>query len=432
MITPNKIADANTEEWQELRKTGIGASEASAACGLSPYRTQLDVYHEKVGQLEPAEETDFMRMGKSWEPLIQSEFEHRSGIKVLDSPCGLYRSPDSPFMLATPDALLAPNETGENELGEWKATTFRRAAELGEQETDNLPPDWVCQCQQQLYVMGLSVVHVAVLLDVFTLKIYRVERNDRLIDGIVKLEKELWERIENHDPPPPVEHPQTLELARELYHTVADGSRIELSDSAAESWRRERQAGRLIKKLKARQDFEKAKVLLEIGDNFAGVLPGGEKMIRRKLIERASYTVEPKSYIDTREVKYDGGVLHIEIDPDELATRYEKADRLLRLAGFGRHEKSEWGSAYYIHHEHPIRVRVSDHSPNRKTREWMERTECVDLRIDRPDLNLKDAISELLKPQETNDVNSDSRNKTEAEHATHETAGAVQKSPSTT
>ena len=298
MTLPNKIADAKTPEWHALRKTGIGASEAAAACGLSPYKTPLHIYHDKTCETEQKEDEDdeLLHVGNLIEPVIQFMFENRTGIKVLRSPLGLYRSDTNPFMLATPDAELE-----DEELGEWKATTFRRAAELGEQESDDIPNDWLVQAQQQMYVVGLDVCHVAVFLDIHTLKTYRVERNDRLIEGIIKKERELWERIENRDPPPPVEHPRTLQLARELFGIPENTDVKYLTDEAGEGWERRRQAGRLIKRIEARQEFEKAKVLFEIGDHYAGILPGGKKMIRRKRIV-AEVAAHTKDYVDVREV----------------------------------------------------------------------------------------------------------------------------------
>lgn len=306
MTLPNKIADAKTPEWHALRKTGIGASEAAAACGLSPYRTPLHVYHEKISETKQVVDNELLYVGNLMEPTVQFMFEYRTGIKVARSPMGLYRSETNPFMLATPDALLFEKEFDEQgltqlSLGEWKTTTWRRGAELGEQETDDIPNDWVVQAQQQMYVMGMDVCHVAVFLDIQTLKTYRVERNERIIEGIISKLKELWQRIENRDPPPPVEHPRTLELASELFGEPENTDVKYLTDEAGEGWERRRQAGRLIKRLEARQEFEKAKVLFEIGDHYAGILPGGKKMIRRKRIV-AEVAAHTKDYVDVREV----------------------------------------------------------------------------------------------------------------------------------
>lgn len=39
----------NSPEWYELRKSGIGGSDAAAILGLSPWKTNVDLWEEKVG-----------------------------------------------------------------------------------------------------------------------------------------------------------------------------------------------------------------------------------------------------------------------------------------------------------------------------------------------------------------------------------------------
>jgi len=293
------IAAPHTDEWHALRKTGIGASEAAAACGLSSYKTPLDLYLDKTGQIDPFKGNDATRLGNLLEPVIESEFVTRTGIKVIESPMGLFRSRFHPFMLATPDA-----DCEDRALGEWKSTTFRRAAELGEQESDNLPADWICQCQQQMHVMNRQLVHVAVLIDGRTLKTYQVERNDRLIEGIISAERELWDRCINHDPPEPdFEHSRTPQLIRDMYGIVEAGDAIELSDDAAWWWQCRKDIMATIREKTKQADDLKAKVLHEIGNSSGGILPGTGKMVRRKEVTRKGYTVEEKYLIDVREVK---------------------------------------------------------------------------------------------------------------------------------
>ena len=38
------------EEWLEVRKRGIGSSDAAAAVGLNPYKSQLELWLEKTGR----------------------------------------------------------------------------------------------------------------------------------------------------------------------------------------------------------------------------------------------------------------------------------------------------------------------------------------------------------------------------------------------
>ena len=49
------IVNMPHEEWLELRKMGIGGSDAGAICGLAPYSSAIHVYQDKTND----EITDF-------------------------------------------------------------------------------------------------------------------------------------------------------------------------------------------------------------------------------------------------------------------------------------------------------------------------------------------------------------------------------------
>lgn len=38
------------EDWLAVRKQGIGSSDAAAAVGLNPYKSQLELWLEKTGR----------------------------------------------------------------------------------------------------------------------------------------------------------------------------------------------------------------------------------------------------------------------------------------------------------------------------------------------------------------------------------------------
>ena len=38
------------EDWLAVRKKGIGSSDAAAAVGLNPYKSQLELWMEKTGR----------------------------------------------------------------------------------------------------------------------------------------------------------------------------------------------------------------------------------------------------------------------------------------------------------------------------------------------------------------------------------------------
>lgn len=376
--------DDHSQEWHAHRKTGIGASESAAAAGLSPHTTPFEIYCRKRGELPEIDETDAMWFGSQVQPVIAAGFERETGIKVLESPLGLFRHPEHEFMLASPDALLHPNDGGE-----WKSTDPFYARTLGVKAGEALPAacvDWHCQAQQQMAVCGWNKVWFGVLIGRKVVP-FEVERNDRLIGGLVAAERELWERIQNGDPPDlDFAHRSALGLVKDLYGEVHDTC-IELSAEVSDDWLRYEDIGRQIRDLEKARKVSQVRVLQAIGDNGSGLLFDGERVVKRIAIaetEIAAYT--RKAYVMMRSVKFDGkaappvSALAAGLQADETTVdhsgEFAKADLWLRDAGFIRYERHA-GSAYYIAREGDQRVRISDHPPNEKTLEWMTRMGVV-------------------------------------------------------
>jgi len=293
------VAMPHTPEWYAARNTGIGASEIAAAAGLSSYQTPLELYLRKRGEIPPFEGNDATRMGTLLEPVVKSEFKRITGLIPIDESPPMYRSCLHQWMTATPDMIVT-----ETELAEVKTASWRMKSSWGDEHSDAIPDQYLCQTQWQMAVMGPGFVsvHVPVLFDGFETKIYRVERNELMIGYLIDAGQELWERIQNGDPPEPNwEHDSTPKLIREM-HCEINGQVIELGDITVDAWFSYESLGKQVKELEARRERYKSEVLYAIGDNYAGDLGDG-RIVRRKLIEKKGHVVGPSSYIDFRAVK---------------------------------------------------------------------------------------------------------------------------------
>lgn len=300
-MQPIKVARSGSPEWYAARSTGIGASEVAAAAGLSPYMTPLELYHRKRGELPPIEDNDAMRMGRLLEPVVKAEFCRASGLTFADPEPPMFRHGQHQPITATPDAII-----DETTLFEAKTASWRMKGSWGAEDSDDVPPHYLCQCQQQMSVLNAATVHLAVLFDGAQLKTFRVDRNDELIGYLIELALKLWDRIQNGDPPPPDwTHKSTPQLIRNIHGTINE-TRIELTAEEIADWEQYEELGRMVKETEAHRDTLKAKVLHAIGDHGAGLLADG-RMIRRKLITKEPYTVTPKPYIDVCCVKADDG-----------------------------------------------------------------------------------------------------------------------------
>ncbi len=298
---PIAVAKPHSLEWFAARNTAIGASEIAVAAGLSPYQTPLELYHRKRGDLPPIEDNDAMRLGRLLEPVVKSEFTTRTGIVLADPEPPMYRHAKHDPIVATPDGII-----DESTIFEAKTASWRMKSQWGDQDSDFIPDQYLCQTMAQMAVMDAGVCHVAVLFDGATLGTYKVMRNDTLIKHLIAAALELWERIENGDPPEPNwEHASTVDLLRELHGTIND-TRIVLSDEEVDHWSEYERIGKEITIAQDRRDMHKAHILHAIGDHGAGLLHDG-RMVRRKWIEKQPFTVTPKPYIDVRAVKSDAG-----------------------------------------------------------------------------------------------------------------------------
>ena len=56
-------------DWLELRKLGIGGSDASVVCGINRYKSPVELWLDKTGQLPPQEPGKLPIGGRSWSRL---------------------------------------------------------------------------------------------------------------------------------------------------------------------------------------------------------------------------------------------------------------------------------------------------------------------------------------------------------------------------
>lgn len=180
------------------RTQGIGGSDAAAVLGISPHKTPLRVYQEKLGLCEPEPETPAMRWGKLLEDAVADEYAHVTGRKVRRRNVTL-RHEDHPFLTAHIDRDVVG---GKRILEVKTANAF--AHEWGPAGTDEIPPAYVVQVQHYLAVTDNDVCDVAALIGGQDFRLYEVQRDDDLIRMMLDEEVRFWrEHVEPRVPPAP-------------------------------------------------------------------------------------------------------------------------------------------------------------------------------------------------------------------------------------
>lgn len=206
-----------TDEQILTRRNGIGGSDAAAACGLSRWRTPLDVYLEKRGEAPAFEGNEFTKWGVYLEPAIRQEYANQTG-RPVRLPEGTVVHPVHDFMLCHPDGV-----TDDGRLFEAKNTRFGDG--WGEPGTDQIPVEYLMQVQHSMLVTGLVVADVAVLIGGCDFRIYTVAADADLHALLIKCERELWGRIKAGMPP----NPQTVNDLVTLYGPTSETRKVEAS-----------------------------------------------------------------------------------------------------------------------------------------------------------------------------------------------------------
>lgn len=173
------------EEWLRNRKKGIGGSDAGAVCGLNPYRTAIQVYHDKTSDEIETVDNEAMRQGRAFEDYVAKRFMKAAGKKVRRSNT-MYYDEKNPFMLADVDRMVV----GENAGLECKTASPYMADKWRD---GKIPLSYQIQCYHYMSVCNADAWYIAVLIYGREFKYYRLERDDEIIRDLIQIEKAFWE-----------------------------------------------------------------------------------------------------------------------------------------------------------------------------------------------------------------------------------------------
>ena len=136
------------EDWLEHRKLGIGGSDASVVCGINKYKSPVELWMDKTGQIPPQEAGEAAYWGTQLEAIIRDEFTKRTGIEV-SKPTVILQSEEHPFMLANLDGICEVPDVGTC-IFEAKTASAYKAGEWD----DAIPDEYQLQIQHYMAVTG--------------------------------------------------------------------------------------------------------------------------------------------------------------------------------------------------------------------------------------------------------------------------------------
>jgi len=220
-----KTSDLSHEEWLRERQKGIGGSDAAAILGLNKWKSPIQVYMEKIGELQTEEQSEAAYWGIRLEEMVADEFSKRTGMKIRKRNAILQHQ-DYPWMIANVDRLIV----GRKEGLECKTTNEFAKREW---EGDEVPAPYLIQCQHYMAVTGYEAWWIAVLIGGNKFQYKKINRDEELIEYIIEAEKNFWENhVVPRIPPEPDGSEASTQLLERLYPESKPNSETALPSEA--------------------------------------------------------------------------------------------------------------------------------------------------------------------------------------------------------
>jgi putative phage-type endonuclease len=173
--------------WREMRKQGIGGSDAGAILGLNPWKSPLSVWSDKLGYADDTPENAFMEWGNRLEGVVAEKFADEHPDKKIRRVNGTFVSRSNLWQFANIDRKVIEPD-GTHSVLEIKTAS----AYSTDRWRDAPPASYVAQVTHYMAVTGWKRAYIAALIGGNDYREYVIERNDDDIDFLNEREAEFW------------------------------------------------------------------------------------------------------------------------------------------------------------------------------------------------------------------------------------------------
>jgi putative phage-type endonuclease len=199
----------NREEWLQHRMKYIGGSDSAAVLGMNPYRTNVELFRIKTGQLQPEDisEKPHVKYGTEAEKHIRELFKlNYPKYEVLYEENNSFINDKYPFAAASLDGWLIEKETGRH--GIWECKTSEIVSSMHKEKWNNrIPDNYFCQLLHYFMVReDCEFAHLTALLtwkfsekEIYQqLRNYHIERSEvqEDIEYLEKAERRFWQQVQ--------------------------------------------------------------------------------------------------------------------------------------------------------------------------------------------------------------------------------------------
>lgn len=256
------MTQTEKEAWLAERRKGIGGSDVAGIMGLSPWATPVTVWLDKTGRAQPKEETEAMRIGTELEGFVARRYTMETGRTVQRYNTMLHDG----CLLGNLDRLVVmPGEKVASHQKEIRTDTLLECKTSSREWDGDVPVYYQTQVQHYMGLCpALKFADVAVLfLSRKHFEIYRVERDQAVIDHIQKHLREWWEEYVIADKMP---KPTSEADCKLLWARSNPGKRVESSEEIAAKIERYLDLKATAKKIKNGIDEIQSDLCAAMGD----------------------------------------------------------------------------------------------------------------------------------------------------------------------
>jgi putative phage-type endonuclease len=194
------------EAWLKNRTRGIGGSDISAVVGLNPYKSNVDLWEEKIGMAVPEDisDKDYVKYGTEAEHHLRELFKldfPQFTVDYVEN--NSFTNSKYPWAVASLDGWLT-DENGRRGIWECKTTNILQSMQK-EKWNQKIPMNYYCQV---LFYMAVYEADFCILkaqlktmfegVPYLQTKHYFIERSEVQadIDYLMQKGSEFWESVQ--------------------------------------------------------------------------------------------------------------------------------------------------------------------------------------------------------------------------------------------
>jgi predicted phage-related endonuclease len=271
-IVETPITDRDS--WLLMRQRDLTASDIGALLGINRYKTPLQVYAEKAGEVSPqSKDTPAMKRGRYFELAVLEEFQDHHPELMVVRPRIYLRCPELRIG-CTPDAI-----TVDREVNVQLKTVDR---DVYDDKWGNGPP-FSYQLQTLTETMLLKAKRAILAVHIhgfksFEYEEYPIERNPKAEARILALVEAFWQDIQLGIRPPP--EAGDLGTIKEIYPPMIEDPPLDLTSDnrAMEAVTRMKAIGAEINELDEEKKGLQAELIAKLAGHKKANLPQGWRL----------------------------------------------------------------------------------------------------------------------------------------------------------